>query len=132
MLIGALTAPGEWYRELMKPGFMPPGWLFAPVWTVLYIVIAIVGARLWTGPREPSLKVLWSIQMGLNFLWSPLFFGLQSIGGALVIIALLLTTICAFIGSGWGKDRVAAVMFLPYLAWVGFATVLNLRIYQLN
>ncbi len=132
LLIGAIARPDEWYQQLVKPGFNPPGWIFAPVWTVLYILIAIVGWRVWTLSRNRFLKPLWVIQMGLNFLWSPIFFSLQSIGGALAVIVALLATILIFICYGWTRDRVSAAMFLPYLAWVAFATLLNLSIYRLN
>lgn len=132
MVIGLLTRPGEWYQQLAKPGFTPPGWVFGPVWTALYIVIAVVGWRVWEGSRDRGLKLFWVLQMGLNFLWSPLFFGMQSIGGALVVIFALLGAIIAFVAHGWREDRTSAIMFLPYLAWVAFATLLNFSIWRLN
>lgn len=132
MLIGLLMPPGDWYATLKKPWFNPPNWIFGPVWTLLYIIIAIVGWRVLRKLQSPLLGLLWGIQMALNFLWSPLFFGLQNPGGALILIMALCMAITAFIWAAWRRDRTSAVMFFPYLLWVSFATILNFKIYQLN
>src|SRR5690606_17800636 len=132
LLIGALTPPGSWYQALAKPAFNPPGWIFAPVWTVLYVMIAVAGWRIWR--REPggAAMKLWWMQLVLNFLWSPIFFALHQIGLALVVILALLVTILAFIAAAWRPDRLAAGFFVPYAAWVMFASTLNTAIWQLN
>ena len=132
MLIGFLTAPGAWYAGLAKPSFNPPAWLFGPVWSALYVLIAIGGWRIWQ--REPGgwAMKLWWAQLGLNFLWSPVFFGAQRIGLALTIILLLLATIVLLIGLAWRKHAAAAWMFIPYAAWVAFASVLNASLLALN
>jgi benzodiazapine receptor len=130
LLIGTVTRPDGWYAALAKPAFNPPGWVFGPVWTVLYVLIAIAGARTWesgSGGFGP-----WLGQMALNFAWSPVFFGLHQPGLALVIIVALLVAILAFIATRWSKDRVSALLFLPYAAWVAFASVLNASIVALN
>lgn len=132
LLIGLFTGPGEWYQALAKPSFNPPGWLFAPVWTVLYVMIAVAGWRVWRADRSGLAMKLWWLQLALNFLWSPVFFSMHSIGGALVVILALLLVIVAFIASAWKTDRIAAWLFLPYLAWVAFASVLNGSIWALN
>jgi len=129
--VGYVTAPGEWYASLNKPFFNPPGWLFAPVWSILYVLIAIAGWRVWTA-GETTLTSLWFIQMVLNFLWSPAFFGIQMPALALVIIIVLLVTIYAFIAKAWNRDRTSALLFLPYAAWITFATLLNFSIVVLN
>lgn len=129
--VGYVTAPSEWYANLNKPFFNPPGWLFAPVWSILYVLIAIAGWRVWTA-GETTLTSLWFIQMVLNFLWSPAFFGIQMPALALVIIIVLLVTIYAFIVKAWNRDRTSALLFLPYAAWVTFATLLNFSIVVLN
>ncbi|MBI1621173.1 TspO/MBR family protein [Aquamicrobium zhengzhouense] len=131
-LIGANTAPGEWYDSLEKPAFNPPGWLFAPVWTVLYILIAVAGWRTWMRKDTGGAMTIWWAQLGLNFLWSPLFFALQMPVAALIVIIALLLTIIMFIRTTWHPDRVSAFLFVPYLAWVAFASLLNASIVVLN
>jgi tryptophan-rich sensory protein len=132
LLIGWFTAPGEWYAHLQKPAFNPPNWIFAPVWTVLYVLIAIVGWRAWQREAPALPMTLWWVQLALNFLWSPTFFAAHRIGLALVIVLLLLAVILAFIAASWRLDRVAALLFAPYAVWVAFASVLNASILMLN
>jgi len=132
LLIGAFTAPGAWYEALTKPDFNPPNWIFAPVWTALYALIAIAGWRIWQRDRTGPAMRLWWLQLVLNFVWSPAFFALQHVGLALAIILALFVTIVAFIAASWSKDRAAAWMFVPYAAWVSFASLLNFSIWRLN
>jgi len=131
-LSGASNVPGEWYQSLDKPFFNPPGWIFAPVWTVLYVMIGVALSAIWFEEDNRRLLVLFAIQAALNLLWSPAFFGLQSPVLGLVIIVPLLVTILMFIAAGWQKNRTAAWLFVPYALWVAFATVLNLSIVLLN
>jgi tryptophan-rich sensory protein len=129
--IGALARPGEWYATLKKPSFNPPNWVFAPAWTLLYIMIAVAGAR--SVARGPDLGFwLWVAQLALNFVWSPVFFGLHRPRVALAIVAALLATILMFIAVNWGVDRASALLFVPYAAWVIFATLLNAAVVRLN
>ena len=132
LAIGFLTAPGEWYVELTKPAFNPPNWSFAPVWTILYVLIALAGWRVWQRDRAGWPMKLWWLSLALNFLWSPTFFSAHQVGAALVVILLLLAAILAFIGTAWRRDRVAAWLFVPYAFWVAFASVLNASILALN
>ncbi|WP_299637806.1 TspO/MBR family protein [uncultured Ruegeria sp.] len=132
ILIGTLTAPGDWYAQLSKPAFNPPNWIFGPVWTVLYVLIAMAGWRQFETDRSSTAMKLWWAQMGLNFLWSPTFFVLQLLWLALVVIVALLAVIVVFIARVGNSDRVSALAFLPYLAWVVFASALNLSIAILN
>ncbi len=132
MLIGYATLPGEWYASLNKPSFTPPNWVFGPVWTVLYIVIAIAGWLCWVRDRNSTATKLWFVQMALNFLWSPVFFGAQQPGWALVVVVVALVTVLAFIASAWAKDRLAAILFLPYAAWTAFATALTAGVVAMN
>jgi benzodiazapine receptor len=131
-LIGIQTAPGEWYASLDKPPFNPPSWVFSPVWFVLYVMIAIAGWRTaLANPRSLAMGI-WVVQMIINWLWSPVFFSLQALWPAAVIIVAMLVAILSFIAVTWRSDRVSALLFVPYAAWVSFATLLNVSIAILN
>lgn len=130
--IGIITAPGAWYTSLQKPGFNPPNWIFGPAWTVLYLMIAVAGWRVWRRDDGAGLKRLWGVQLCLNFLWSPVFFAARMPSLALGVIACLMLVILMFIRTAWRQDRISALLFLPYAAWVGFASVLNAAILALN
>ncbi len=132
ILIGALTAPGAWYANLSKPVFNPPNWIFAPVWSLLYVLIAWVGWRQFEADKSSVKMKLWGAQMGLNFLWSPVFFVLHLPWFAFVVILSLLIVIVAFIQQVRRSDPIAMLAFLPYLAWVALASALNLLIAILN
>lgn len=108
--IGVLTAPGEWYAGLEKPPFNPPNWIFGPVWTILYVMIAIAGWRAWRLDRGDVLMVVWWVQLMLNYIWSPIFFAAQNPPLALVVIVTMLGAILTFIVLGW--RRVSAVRAL--------------------
>jgi benzodiazapine receptor len=131
-LIGYLTLPGAWYQELQKPSFNPPGWIFGPVWTLLYVLIGIAGARVFIRERGTWLPKLWFTQIALNFAWSPVFFTLQRPDLALVVLATMWLAILTFIAVAWNRDRPSALLFLPYAAWVSFAGLLNGAIWWLN
>ena len=130
--IGAVTVPGEWYASLNKPSFNPPPWLFGPVWSVLYVLIGIAGWRAWLRDPYGLLSVVWWVQLALNFLWSPVFFAARNPDLALAIIIVMFATILLFIVLAARRDKVAAWLFAPYAAWVGFATLLNASIVWLN
>jgi len=132
LVLGFLTAPGGWYAGISKPAFNPPAWFFGPVWTVLYVLIAVAGWRVWQRDHLGWAMKVWWAQLVLNFLWTPVFFGAHQIGLALVVILLMLAAILAFIAAAWRLDRVAAWLFVPYAAWVAFASVLNGSIWALN
>lgn len=141
LTIGGLTAPDGWYAALAKPWFNPPNWLFPPAWTILYVLIGIAGWRIWRLPRHGGkgrggegrgALAAWAVQLVLNFAWTPVFFVLHQTGAALAVIAALLAAILAFIALAWPRDRIAALLFLPYAAWVAFAGTLNAAIWHLN
>ena len=130
--IGFATLPGAWYQSLVKPAFNPPNWIFGPVWTILYVMIAVAGWRLWEHHRSSAAMKIWWLALVLNFLWSPTFFGMQQLGLAFVIIVAMLLSIFAFIFQSAKLDRTSALLFIPYAAWVSFATLLNASLWHLN
>lgn len=122
-----------WYPFLNKPAWNPPNWLFAPVWTALYVIMGIAIWRAWrTGPAARPLLRGYFVQLVLNALWSVLFFGLKSPGWALVDIGALWLLLAWLQAGLWRTDRAAGVLWVPYLLWVSFASVLNLAIVRLN
>lgn len=128
---GALVTDASFYRELARPSWAPPGWVFGPVWTTLYAMMGIAAWLVWrTGPGRRAALTWFAVQLALNAVWTPVFFGLHSIGGALVVIVALLLAIVATIVACWHRSRVAAVLLVPYLGWVGFATALNAAIWS--
>lgn len=134
--IATSSSVETWYSTLNKPSWTPPPWLFGPVWTTLYVLMAIAAWLVWKGSQQhpgarPALT-LFFIQLVLNFLWSPLFFGLQSpalglVDIAALLIVLILTVIAFFRQSLW-----AGLLMVPYLAWVAYASALNYAIWQMN
>jgi translocator protein len=132
LAIGLFTLPGEWYASLVKPSFNPPNWIFGPVWTALYIMIGIAGWRIYLKEPSGSAMKIWWVALALNFIWSPTFFGAQQLGIALLIIFALLASILTFIVTSRPTDRPASLLFVPYAAWVGFASLLNASLYMLN
>ncbi len=132
LTIGLFTLPGEWYAGLAKPVFNPPNWIFGPVWTILYLMIAVAGWRIYEANHSSAAMKLWWAALVLNFVWSPSFFGAQQLGLALAIILSLLVVILAFILTSQKIDKPASLLFVPYAAWVGFASLLNGAIFMLN
>ena len=130
---GARFTPGEWYASLERPPLTPPSWLFGPVWSVLYLCIAVAAFLVWrAGAPHRTALGLWTGQLVLNALWSYLFFGLERPGVALVEITILLLLIVATTVSFFRARRAAGVLFVPYAAWVSFATYLNAGFWYLN
>ena len=134
---GAVTAESvrTWYPTLVKPSFNPPNWIFGPVWSLLYALMAVAAWRVWrvAGLRlaAPALMAF-AVQLVLNVCWSVVFFGLHAIGAALVEIVVLLASIVVTMALFGRHDRTAGLLFLPYVAWVSFATVLNATLWWLN
>jgi tryptophan-rich sensory protein len=137
--LGSLaTTPNipTWYATLNKPLWNPPNWLFAPVWTILYIMMGVSLFLIWkrpdSGRSQRAFYVIYLTQLVLNVLWSFLFFGLKNPPAALVEIVILWLTILFTIRAALATDKRAAYLLAPYLAWVTFATCLNLAIVMLN
>jgi tryptophan-rich sensory protein len=126
---GAVT---QWYPTLNKPSFNPPPWIFAPVWTTLYIMMAVAAWLVWMKGHSRTALNLFFVQLALNFAWSFLFFGAKSPGFALIEIVALWLAILLTLMSFWKRSNIAGWLLVPYLAWVSFAGVLNASIWWLN
>ena len=132
------TAPAidNWYAQLEKPAFNPPNWLFAPVWTLLYITMGISAALIWNiGLDSKAVKIALTVfvfQLILNFLWTPLFFGLHLIAAALAEIIVLLAALAVTIYHFSRLSKTAALLLVPYLLWTSFAALLNAGLWSLN
>jgi benzodiazapine receptor len=131
-VIGTQSTPGPWYEGLDKPPFNPPSWIFGPVWTTLYVLIAIAGWRIWMINAGSLAMQFWFAQLVFNWAWSPVFFVAEMLWVALAVIAVMLALIVGFIVTARKRDTLAAWLFVPYLAWVSFATLLNFSIAVLN
>lgn len=130
------TGEGSWFQTIQKPGWNPPGWLFAPVWTTLYILMGIAFFIVWKSSADEKLKrpamIFWIIQLVFNFFWTIIFFNKHEIGFALaeILILWLLILITIFLFARISK--LAAWLLVPYIGWVSFASMLTYAIWQLN
>ena len=133
-VIGIRFPAPEYYARLEKPSWAPPGWLFGPVWTVLY---ALMGIAAWlvagkSGSQSRTPLALWGAQLVLNAAWTPVFFGLRAPGMALIDIVLLWAFLAGTVIAFWSRRAAAGALLLPYLVWVTFAMALNVAIWRLN
>jgi len=134
---GILTtrAIREWYGTLRKPSWNPPDWAFGPIWTILYVLMAISAWLVWEegGFQEQLLPLsIFGIQLALNVIWSGIFFYKRRILGGLAEVLLLWAAILGTIIAFWGASVIAALLLMPYLAWVSIASYLNYTIWRLN
>lgn len=130
---GAQFMPGPWYAGLRKPPLNPPNWVFGPVWSVLYLMIAVSGWLVWRSrPESPLPLSLWAGQLILNAAWSFMFFGLRRPGTALLELLALLVVLLLATASFFRVGRLPGALLVPYTAWVGFAVYLNAGIWYLN
>jgi len=133
--LGGVTTAGsvrDWYPTLVKPAWNPPAWILGPVWTVLYLAMAVAAWLVWRRVGWGAALVWFALQLALNATWSPVFFGMHQIGLALVNIVLLWLAIAGTMVAFWKVTPVAGWLFVPYLAWVSFATALNFVLWRLN
>ncbi|HTN74389.1 MAG TPA: TspO/MBR family protein [Pirellulaceae bacterium] len=141
MIVGASGAvftpggPNDWYAQLQRPPLAPPSWIFAPVWTTLYVMMATSAWLIWEARREQAVRwplTLFAMQLLCNAAWSPLFFGAQQPLLALIDLVAMWALIVATIVSFARISRWAALLLVPYLAWVSFAGYLNAGFWWLN
>jgi len=131
-MAGIFSPPGDWYGSLAKPEWNPPGWIFGPVWTTLYLMMAIAAWLVWK--RDGWQRPLWLYftQLALNAAWTPVFFGAHEPGWALAVIVALWLAILFTLLAFLRVSKAAAFLLLPYLAWVTFATFLNFTLWRMN
>jgi tryptophan-rich sensory protein len=132
---GMLVSTDGWYAELAKPGWNPPNWVFGPVWTALYIMMAVAAWLVWLRGGWKKQRValtLYLVQWTLNALWTPLFFGLQRPDLAFAEILALLVSILVTLAAFLRTRPAAGLLLVPYALWVGFAAALNYAIWRLN
>lgn len=133
---GAMFQPGEWYRGLAKPTWTPPDWVFPVAWTVLYISMSYAAARVaglsGTVAATGQALAFWSLQIALNTLWTPIFFGLRNMRAGLIVIVLLWLAVAATMISFARIDWFAGLLMAPYLLWVSIAAALNRAVLKLN
>jgi len=129
---GVFFQPGDWYETLRKPSWTPPNWAFGPVWTALYIMIAIAGWLVWSAQGFGIAMLFWCLQLVFNGLWSFFFFGRRRMDVAFVDALLMALSIVGFIVTAWTVSTPAALLFIPYLAWVLTAAALNRAVWRLN
>ena len=139
VLPGLVTASevGDWYLTLAKPSWTPPGWVFGPVWTILYTMMGVAAYLVWSDSAQKSdvrKGLIWfDIQLALNFLWSLVFFGLKSPVFAFIVIVALWVAIVVTMGIFWElKKKLAVLLMVPYILWVTFAAGLNAQIWFMN
>ena len=134
---GWTTTVGAWYRDLRKPSWNPPNWVFGPAWTAILALAAWSGVSAWTeavgdGPGRVVILALFGVNIVLHMLWSPLFFNLQRPDWALIEVPFLWLSIIALILGLAPYSHLASLLLLPYLLWVSFAALLNLTIVRMN
>ncbi len=129
---GGLFPPDRWYRDLKKPSWTPPDWVFPVTWTTLYLCMAAAGTRAALAEGGQIALALWSLQIALNGLWTPVFFGLKRITLGFVVLVALWLSVALTLVALWQVDWIAGALFLPYLVWVTIAGALNGAVWQLN
>lgn len=129
---GVLFKPGAWYESLQKPRFTPPNWVFPVAWTAIYLLLAWAGYRLTQIPGSQTALALWSAQIALNTLWTPVFFGANRLAAGMVILASLWIVVAAMIVVVMQLDVITGLILFPYLAWLTVAGALNFSILRNN
>lgn len=129
---GSLFSPSDWYANLNRAPWTPPGWVFPVVWTTLYIMMAIAAARVANLPGAGVALALFALQIALNTLWTPVFFGAHRTGAGLVILCGLWVVVAIMLVVFWRLDRWAGAMIAPYLGWLTIAASLNFWIWRFN
>ncbi len=131
-LLGIFGMPGAWYDALDKPSWNPPPWIFGPVWTFLYLMMAVAAWLIWKRDGWRQALLFYFVQLALNAAWTPIFFGAHQLGWALAEIILLWSAILLTMFSFFRVSKPAGWMLVPYLIWVTFAANLNFTLWRMN
>lgn len=129
---GGLFPPGDWYRKLDKPTWTPPDWVFPVTWITLYLCMSAAGARAALSDGNAIAMAMWSLQIALNGLWSPVFFGLKKLKLGMIVLCLLWISVAMTLVALWQVDWIAGALFVPYLVWVTIAGALNASVWRRN
>jgi len=129
---GSAFPPGSWYERLNKPWWTPPNWLFPVAWSTLYIAMSAAAALVAGKPGGEYAMALWALQIAFNTLWTPIFFGLRRIKGAIPVIVLLWLSVTACGVAMYLVEPIAGYLFVPYIAWCTVAAALNIAVWRLN
>lgn len=129
---GAAFPPGPWYLTLDRPSWTPPNWVFPVAWTTLYIAMSIAAARVAPLEGSGTAMALWGLQIALNTLWTPVFFGLRRFGGAIIVVVGIWIAVAATMLMFWELDPQAGWLFVPYLIWCTIAAALNIAMWRRN
>lgn len=129
---GAFFLPDQWYRDLDKPRWTPPDWVFPVTWATLYVLMSLAAMRVAPLPGAALAMGFWAVQITINALWSPVFFGLKRIRSAMIVVSLLWVAVAVTLVSFSRLDGLAGWLMLPYLGWVTIAAALNLSVMRRN
>lgn len=129
---GASFPPGKWYLTLDRPPWTPPNWLFPVAWTALYVLMSWAAARVAPLPGSGTAMALWGLQIALNTLWTPVFFGLRRFGSAIIVVVGLWLAVAATMVVFWTLDPLSGAMLAPYLLWCTIAAALNIAMWRRN
>lgn len=129
---GALFQPGDWYDSLKKPAWTPPDWLFPVAWTTLYLLMSLAAMRVAVTEGGVQALAFWSVQIAMNTLWTPVFFGLRRMRAAMTVMVFLWLSVAVTTYAFFAVDPIAGVMFVPYLIWVSVAGALNFAVMRMN
>ncbi|MBT9247155.1 tryptophan-rich sensory protein [Gemmobacter fulvus] len=131
-LTGVLFKPGAWYESLVKPDWRPKNWMFPVAWTTIYVLSALAAARVAPLAGNAYAMAFWAMQIALNTLWTPVFFGARRMGLSVAVMGLLCCAVLGMLWTFWSLDGWAFTMILPYAIWLGLAAPLNWRVWRDN
>lgn len=131
-LTGWMFKPGDWYEGLVKPDWRPKNWMFPVVWTTIYVLSSLAATRIAVQPGNAFAMGFWALQIALNTLWTPTFFGARRMGLSVMVMAALCAAVLGMLWTFWPLDGLAFLLILPYAIWLALAAPLNWRVWRDN